>query len=87
MIIDCDLCAMQHTSACDDCAVAFLLDVAPPVEFFDAEVAALDQLARAGLVAPLRLVPRPRDSVPAPSGADQPNREGEGKSLGGSMKG
>ena len=26
MLIDCDQCAMQHTSACDDCVVTFLLE-------------------------------------------------------------
>ena len=58
MIIDCDLCAMQHTSACDDCVVGFLLGNIGPVELDDVEVTAIDHLAEAGLVAPIRLVPR-----------------------------
>lgn len=62
MIIDCDLCAMQHTSACDDCAVGFLLGRQGPVEFRDAEIEAIDHLAEVGLVAPIRLVPRRPDA-------------------------
>ena len=58
MIIDCDLCAMQHTSACDDCAVGFLLDRSGPVEFHEVEVEAIGHLSEVGLVAPIRLVPR-----------------------------
>ena len=83
MIIDCDSCAMQYTATCDECAVAFLLNAASPVEFVDAEVAALDHLARAGLVAPLRLVPKSGEPSPSPSGADQWDRERRGTSLGG----
>jgi hypothetical protein len=52
---------MQQTAACDDCLVTCLYDEATPVEFIDAEVTALHELARAGLVAPLRLVPRSGD--------------------------
>jgi len=60
VIIDCDECVMQGTSACTDCIVPVLLDLAPaPVVHLDhAERAAIDHLADAGLVAPLRLVPR-----------------------------
>ncbi len=70
MIIDCDECRMQHTDACRDCVVSFVLaDVAGPLEFDDEQVEALDVLADAGLVAPLRLVPRavipPRGGVAA----------------------
>ena len=61
MIIDCDLCAMQHTSACDDCAIGFVLGRSGPVEFEDAEVEAMDRLSEAGLLAPIRLVPRRED--------------------------
>ena len=58
MIIDCDHCAMQHTAVCDDCIVSVLLTGEPTVEVVEAEVIALDNLADAGLVAPLRLVRR-----------------------------
>jgi hypothetical protein len=60
MIIDCDACVMQHTSACGDCIVTVLLDAVPePTLRLDAEEQeALEHLADAGLVAPLRLVPR-----------------------------
>ena len=60
MIIDCDDCVMQGTSACSDCIVPVLLDLAPSpqLQLDDDEKQALDHLADAGLVAPLRLVPR-----------------------------
>jgi hypothetical protein len=60
MIIDCDACVMQHTSACGDCIVTVLLDTAvePTVRLDIEEQEALEHLADAGLVAPLRLVPR-----------------------------
>jgi hypothetical protein len=50
---------MQHTSACDDCVVTVVLGRgATPLELDEDERDALDNLAEAGLVAPLRLVPR-----------------------------
>jgi hypothetical protein len=61
MIIDCGDCVMQHTSACDDCIVSILLEQMPhetPLDLGGAEAEALSNLAEAGLVAPLRLVPR-----------------------------
>lgn len=59
MIIDCADCVMQHTSACDDCIVTVFLDqMAGPVELDGEESAAIGNLADAGLVSPLRLVPR-----------------------------
>lgn len=66
MIIDCDECAMQHTAACDECIVAVLLDGPAShgpsgLELDDNESEALGYLADAGLVAPLRLVPRKYD--------------------------
>lgn len=62
MIIDCDQCAMQYTSACDDCIVTALLDgPRRSVELDGTEAAAIDHLATAGLIAPLRLVPRTHD--------------------------
>jgi len=77
MIIDCDQCVMQHTSACDDCIVTVLLAGSGPVELAGAESHALHNLAEVGLVAPLRLVPRsmhapdrPAPDRPAP---DEPS--------------
>jgi hypothetical protein len=59
LLIDCDECAMQHTSACDDCVVTFLLEPQRgPLELDDGEMEALDHLAEAGLIPGLRLVPR-----------------------------
>ena len=59
MLIDCNQCAMQHTSACDDCLVTFLLDTGP-LEIDDAEAEALGHLADGGLVPRLRLIPADR---------------------------
>ena len=56
MIIDCDSCAVRG-DACGDCVVAVLLG-APP-ELGADEERAIGVLAEAGLVPPLRLVPRP----------------------------
>jgi hypothetical protein len=57
---------MQHTSACDDCIVTVLLDGSVRrVEMRDEEVEALGHLAKAGLVAPIRLVPRTYDTEEA----------------------
>lgn len=62
MIVDCDCCAMQHSSACDDCIVTVLLDgPVQRLEMHDEEVQALGHLAEAGLVSPIRLVPRTYD--------------------------
>ena len=67
MVIDCDECVMQHTDACDDCFVTFLLDPTvrstvsrEPVVLDDEEAEAMGNLADEGLVPHLRLVPRPR---------------------------
>jgi hypothetical protein len=59
MLIDCEQCAMQGTSACDDCVVTFLL-ADGPVDLDPAEVNALANLAGEGLVPRLRLVPTER---------------------------
>ena len=62
MLIDCDSCAMRDI-ACSDCVMTMLLDSratrrrALPAEFDDDERRAVDLLADAGLLAPLRLVP------------------------------
>jgi hypothetical protein len=54
--IDCDECTLQHTSACDDCLVSFLLDRDPTdaVVIDAAEARAVRLLERAGLVPNLR---------------------------------
>ena len=59
MLIDCEQCAMQGTSACDDCVVTFLLSDGP-VDLDESEVVALANLAGEGLVPHLRLVPTER---------------------------
>ncbi len=59
MLIDCNDCVMQHTDMCGDCVVTHVLsDLAGPLELDPDQADALDVLADAGLVAPLRLVPR-----------------------------
>jgi hypothetical protein len=56
LTIDCGTCRMQHTQACDDCVVTFLVgrqaDDAVIVDV--AEFAALRRLGQAGLVPVLR---------------------------------
>ena len=61
MLIDCGQCAMQHTSACDDCVVTFLL-ADGPVDLDDAEETALGNLAGEGLIPRLRLIPAEREA-------------------------
>ena len=60
MLIDCDECMMQHTSACDDCVVTVLLAGQPlrRVELDSTEADAIEILAAAGLVPQLRLLKR-----------------------------
>ncbi|MDP8958132.1 MAG: hypothetical protein M3N51_02800 [Actinomycetota bacterium] len=59
MLIDCDECAMQQTSQCEDCMVTFLLREEPgPVPLDGCERKALGNLAEAGLVPELRMVPK-----------------------------
>jgi hypothetical protein len=61
MIIDCNACEMQATTACDECIVPVLLhQMSGPFEIGQDEEQALNNLADAGMVAPLRLV-RPDD--------------------------
>lgn len=58
MTIDCDDCALDGTDACGDCVVTFILGAADgSLEIDEHEASALDNLADAGLVPPLRLVP------------------------------
>jgi hypothetical protein len=56
MIIDCDECVMQHTAACDDCVVTFIVSREPgdALVIDAAEERAARALARAGLVPDLR---------------------------------
>jgi hypothetical protein len=58
--IDCDACQWQHTDACDDCIVTFLLDREPEdAVVIDADEArAMRMLERAGLVPTLRFTSR-----------------------------
>ena len=56
MLIDCDHCALQGTSACADCVVTFLIG-STPVDLTDNQTEAVDNLAAEGLVPRLRLVP------------------------------
>jgi len=58
--VDCDACAMQGTSACDDCVVTFLLGREPDdAVVIDADEArAMRMLEHAGLLPSLRFVGR-----------------------------
>ena len=73
MLIDCDSCEVRG-DACGDCMVTALLGLPKPVDLADDEASALGALAEAGLLPPLRLVPRGPDATasPAPS---TPGRE------------
>jgi hypothetical protein len=68
MIIDCNACEMQATTACEECIVPVLLhQMSGPFDLGRDEADALDNLADAGLVEPLRLVRAP-DDAPAATG-------------------
>ncbi|WP_375003075.1 hypothetical protein [Aeromicrobium sp. CTD01-1L150] len=55
--IDCDSCLVRSPSACGDCVVTVLLGAPPEGVCLDQEeLDAIDELARGGLVPPLRLV-------------------------------
>ena len=60
MIISCDDCTMQHTSACDDCVVTFICNREPDeaVVINVVEARAVRLLGEAGLVPRLRQVRR-----------------------------
>jgi hypothetical protein len=59
MLIDCNECVMQNTSACDDCIVSVLLRADQQKLALDSsETEALRALGEAGLVPRLRLLPR-----------------------------
>jgi len=72
LLVGCDDCAARGP-ACDDCVVSVLLG--PPRERLEldaAELSALDALATAGLVPPLRLV-RQTDPPEVPDRATMPD--------------
>ncbi|HMD44838.1 MAG TPA: hypothetical protein VKG43_01665 [Acidimicrobiales bacterium] len=58
--IACDQCTMQHSNACDDCVVSFVLGREPDdaVVVDAAEARAIRMLERAGLVPALRFEER-----------------------------
>jgi hypothetical protein len=60
LVIDCGSCAMQHTTACDDCLVTFITSREPgDALVIDAEEArAVRMLTQAGLVPAPRHVRR-----------------------------
>lgn len=62
MIIDCGSCVVAG-DACGECVVSVLLG--PPQPMCEDQAAAIEVLAEAGLVPPLRLVPR-EPTAPAP---------------------
>lgn len=59
--IDCDCCALQHTSACAGCLVSFVLDREPG----DAVVIDVDEARALRLLSSAGLVPRSRFEVRA----------------------
>ena len=76
MIIDCDNCQMQATTACEECIVPVLLhQMSGPFELANEEAEALDNLAGAGMVAPLRLVRVDETSLETASGGATPPNE------------
>lgn len=54
--IDCDTCVMQHSAACEDCVVTFIVNRRPgdAIVIDVAEARAVRLLAGAGLVPELR---------------------------------
>lgn len=77
MLIDCDSCQMRGL-ACSDCVVSVLLG-ADGGRLGGEEQQAIDVLAEAGLVPPLRLVVADgveQPESPASGEAGQPRREG-----------
>ncbi|MDP8970989.1 MAG: hypothetical protein M3N52_10940 [Actinomycetota bacterium] len=68
MRIDCDECLMQHTEACQDCIVTFLLDRPAGAVVLDVdEEHAVRTLQAAGLTPGSRFLPR-EHSPSAPGG-------------------
>ena len=60
LTVDCELCVMQGTDACNDCVVTYLLDRDPDdAVVIDADEArAMRMLERAGLLPSLRFADR-----------------------------
>jgi len=57
VVVDCDRCLVRSPGACGDCIVTVLLGAPPAgIEIDAQEMAALEVLADAGCVPPLRLV-------------------------------
>ena len=56
LVISCDDCVMQHTDACDDCLVSFILNRDPG----DAVVIDADEARALRMLAHVGLVPGPR---------------------------
>jgi hypothetical protein len=55
-VISCDECVMQHTDACDDCLVSFILNREPG----DAVVIDADEARALRMLTHVGLVPGPR---------------------------
>lgn len=60
ILIDCDMCTYQGSDRCSDCVVTFVCgaEAATPMVVDLAEARAMRLLGEAGLVSPLRHVPR-----------------------------
>ena len=56
LVISCDDCVMQHTDACDDCLVSFILNREPG----DAVVIDADEARALRMLTNVGLVPGPR---------------------------
>ncbi len=52
LTIDCEVCVAQHTAACHDCVVSYVVgrEIGQPVEFAESDARAIALLAEAGLV-------------------------------------
>ena len=61
LTIDCAVCEVRETDACDDCVVSYLVghEAGTPVVLDADEKRAVELLADAGLVPASRFVPRP----------------------------
>ncbi len=66
MLIDCNSCVMKDI-ACSDCVVTMLLGPVP--DSIDDHKDALTVLAKAGIVAPLRLIKGAGENPQAPAAA------------------
>jgi hypothetical protein len=61
LTIDCAVCEVRETDACDDCVVSYLVghEIGTPVVLDADEKRAVELLADAGLVPASRFTPRP----------------------------